>query len=126
MAAEAAQRGDWAWSQPPSSDSGRPTWVGDHIPVGRPDDPTVIDCDRCTMRGIGCADCVVTVLLGGPPYGVELDEVEERALGVLADAGLVPPLRMAEPAPESSECRPDGTGSGCNGRDWCDTCGYRG
>ena len=32
------------------------------------------------MRGIGCGDCVVTVLLGGPPFGVELDEVEERAL----------------------------------------------
>ena len=57
----------------------------------------MIDCDRCSVRGIGCGDCVVTVLLGGPPYGVELDPVEERALGVLADAGLVPPLRMEVP-----------------------------
>ena len=57
-----------------------------------------IDCDRCTMRGIGCADCVVTVLLGGPPFGVELDDVELQAIDVLADAGLVPPLRMVEPA----------------------------
>lgn len=58
---------------------------------------TVIDCDRCSMRGIGCGDCVVTVLLGGPPFGVELDEAERRAIDVLAEAGLVPPLRMVEP-----------------------------
>jgi hypothetical protein len=56
----------------------------------------VIDCDRCTMRGIGCGDCVVTVLLGGPPYGVELDDDERHAIDVLAAAGLVPPLRMVE------------------------------
>ncbi|MGY1652745.1 hypothetical protein [Geodermatophilus sp. SYSU D01119] len=27
----------------------------------------LIDCDSCTLRGTGCADCVVTVLLGAPP-----------------------------------------------------------
>jgi hypothetical protein len=27
----------------------------------------LIDCDTCTVRGTGCADCVVTVLLGAPP-----------------------------------------------------------
>ncbi|SHH19271.1 hypothetical protein [Geodermatophilus nigrescens] len=27
----------------------------------------LIDCDSCTVRGTGCADCVVTVLLGAPP-----------------------------------------------------------
>ena len=27
----------------------------------------LIDCDTCTARGTGCADCVVTVLLGAPP-----------------------------------------------------------
>ena len=64
---------------------------------GEPPDPVTIDCDRCTMRGIGCGDCVVTVLLGGPPFGVELDEVEQHAIDVLAQAGLVPPLRMVEP-----------------------------
>ena len=26
-----------------------------------------IDCDTCTVRGQGCDDCVVTVLLGAPP-----------------------------------------------------------
>ncbi len=27
----------------------------------------LIDCDSCTVRGTGCTDCVVTVLLGAPP-----------------------------------------------------------
>jgi hypothetical protein len=27
----------------------------------------LIDCDTCTVRGRGCDDCVVTVLLGAPP-----------------------------------------------------------
>ncbi len=94
MAAEAAQRGDWGWAERSGEDSVRPMWVGDRIPVGQHDDPTVIDCDRCAVRGAGCGDCVVTVLLGGPPEGVQLDAVEERALTVLAEAGLVPPLRM--------------------------------
>jgi hypothetical protein len=60
------------------------------------DEPLVIDCDRCSVRGIGCGDCVVTVLLGGPPYGVTLNDDERHALDVLAAAGLVPPLRMVE------------------------------
>jgi hypothetical protein len=81
----------------------------------------LIDCDTCTARGAGCADCVVTVLLGAPPgwqgtdpvvvpmptrapsaedvvvpppgVVVEFDEVERRAVRALADVGLVPPLR---------------------------------
>lgn len=100
MAAEVAQQGHWAWPDQPPDRSARPRWVGEAIPVGPPGDATVIDCDRCTMRGTACGDCVVTVLLGGPPYGVELDEAEQRALGVLADAGLVPPLRMVTMAQE--------------------------
>lgn len=57
----------------------------------------VIDCERCTVRGSACGDCVVTVLLGGPPFGVPLDDEEQRAIEVLAGAGLVPQLRMVEP-----------------------------
>ena len=81
----------------------------------------LIDCDTCTVRGSGCADCVVTVLLGAPPgwsgtdpvvvpmparaeepasavgpaagVVVEFDEVERRAVRALAEGGLVPPLR---------------------------------
>jgi len=49
------------------------------------------------VRGLACHDCVVTVLLGPPPelaFGAE----ERRALDVLAAGGLVPPLRLVEPA----------------------------
>jgi hypothetical protein len=52
-----------------------------------------IDCDGCEARGPACGDCVVTVLLGAPPDGVELDDVMRRAMEALADGGLIPPLR---------------------------------
>ncbi len=51
----------------------------------------VIDCDDCAVRGPGCDDCVVSVLLGVPD--TLLDD-ERRALEVLADVGLAPRLRL--------------------------------
>jgi predicted small lipoprotein YifL len=78
----------------------------------------VIDCDACAARGPACGDCVVSVLLGGPPVQgregaatspdarppaavppVDLDGAERAALAVLAGCGLVPPLRLV-PAEE--------------------------
>jgi hypothetical protein len=57
-----------------------------------PDTGTVIiDCDDCAVRGPGCTDCVVSVLLGVPE--TLLDD-ERRALEVLADVGLAPRLRL--------------------------------
>jgi hypothetical protein len=53
-----------------------------------------VDCDSCEVRALACGDCVVTYLLGAAPQGVELDPAEQVALGVLADTGLVPPLRL--------------------------------
>ena len=57
----------------------------------------IIDCDRCVIRLSGrghecqeCQDCVVTFLLTPP----SLNRAEERAVAVLAEAGLVPPLRL--------------------------------
>jgi hypothetical protein len=69
-----------------------------------------IDCGRCMMRGGGCRDCVVSAL--NPPSVTRypsqapgyLDEAEIRALGALANAGLVPPLRLLLPG---SEIRPE-------------------
>lgn len=60
-----------------------------------------IDCDSCLVRGLACHDCVVTVLLGPPPE-LSLADEETAALAVLADSGLVPPLRLvtATPGPE--------------------------
>lgn len=57
---------------------------------------TTIDCDSCVVRGLACHDCVVTVLLGPPPE-LTIDDDERRALDVLAEVGLVPPLRLVEP-----------------------------
>jgi hypothetical protein len=57
---------------------------------------TRIDCDSCVVRGLACHDCVVTVLLGPPPE-LTLDDEERAALAVLAQGGLVPPLRLVEP-----------------------------
>jgi hypothetical protein len=53
----------------------------------------MIDCGRCEMRGIGCRDCVIAAIESRNVTGY-LPEAEVRALGVLADAGLVPPLRL--------------------------------
>lgn len=53
-----------------------------------------VDCDDCTARGPGCRDCIVSVLLGGPPSSVAWDDTERAAVDVLARSGLVPPLRL--------------------------------
>jgi len=84
----------------------------------------IIDCDACAVRGPACGDCVVSVLLGGPPVRrdapaqaaadgpvpVELDGAERAALAVLADCGLVPPLRLVPLEPPVR--RPDAPGEG--------------
>lgn len=59
-------------------------------------DPIRVDCDTCLVRGLSCHDCVVTALLGPPPE-LSLDDDERQALAVLADSGLVPPLRLVTP-----------------------------
>ena len=60
-----------------------------------------IDCETCPVRGDACGDCVVTALLGPP----QLDDREGAALVLLADHGLVPPLR--DPRAESAGATPD-------------------
>ena len=59
-----------------------------------------IDCDGCEARGPACGDCVITVLLGAPPEGVDFDEAERRAIEALADGGLIPPLRLVPVTPQ--------------------------
>lgn len=61
----------------------------------------IVDCDTCQVRGRSCADCVVTFLLGPPDWLAAdgLPEQEVTALAVLADSGLVPPLRLVPAAP---------------------------
>lgn len=63
----------------------------------------VIDCDTCLARSAeACGDCVVSVLLGGPP-AVYADE--RAAIDALADSGLVPPLRLVSPVATSDAQR---------------------
>jgi hypothetical protein len=57
-----------------------------------------VDCDTCAARGPACSDCVVSVLLGAAGGVVDLDRDEQAALEVLADSGLVPPLRLIQGA----------------------------
>ena len=69
----------------------------------------IIDCGSCAVAGLACGDCVVSVLLGAPEWsehppgdgdtwpGVTVTDVDDdhaAALEVLADSGLVPPLRL--------------------------------
>jgi hypothetical protein len=56
----------------------------------------IVDCDRCQMRGVACQDCVITVLLGAPPGGIELDGTERWALDTLAEVGMVPRLQLVD------------------------------
>ncbi|OBK18543.1 hypothetical protein [Mycobacterium asiaticum] len=59
--------------------------------TAKPGEPVVIDCDDCAVRGPGCRDCVVSVLLGVPET---LSYDEQVALEALAEVGLAPRLRL--------------------------------
>ncbi len=58
-----------------------------------------IDCDECVMQGTAtCADCVVGHLLQDLLGPIEVDREQVAALDALADAGLVPRLRLVRRA----------------------------
>ncbi len=54
-----------------------------------------ISCDDCVMQDTrACDDCVVTFILGREPgEAVIIDVAEARAVRMLGEVGLVPPLR---------------------------------
>ncbi len=77
----------------------------------------IIDCGSCAVAGLACDDCVVSVLLGAPEGAAtgggtrdpsdlpviplsslstvrDVEDEHAAALAVLADSGLVPPLRL--------------------------------
>ena len=55
----------------------------------------LIDCNECVMQHTDmCGDCVVTHVLSDLVGPIELDPDLADALDVLADAGLVSPLRL--------------------------------
>lgn len=54
-----------------------------------------IDCDQCVMQGTNtCRDCVVGHVLHDLLGPIEVDREQAAALDVLAEAGLVPKLRL--------------------------------
>lgn len=68
----------------------------------------VIDCGCCVMRGRGCADCVVSALLGAPEGDLPvLDVDEQRALRVFSEAGMLPPLRLVRPVGPAQRAGPE-------------------
>lgn len=62
--------------------------------------PITISCDSCMMQHTSaCDDCVVTFLRQhdrAPDQAVVFDMAEQRAVRLLAAAGLVPTLKHRE------------------------------
>jgi hypothetical protein len=54
-----------------------------------------IDCDDCRMQGTdACGDCIVTFVVGREPGdALVIDADEERAVRLLASAGLIRDLK---------------------------------
>ncbi|MFM8154705.1 MAG: hypothetical protein ACKOAF_01310 [Actinomycetes bacterium] len=65
-----------------------------------------IDCGTCQAPASACSDCVVSVLLGPISPAAFVPDEHAGALGVLADSGLIPPLRLVPPAPEKHSRAP--------------------
>ena len=59
-------------------------------------DPLCIDCDVCVLQDTeACGDCVVTFLCGlEADQPVVVDLAEARAMRLLGEAGLAPPIRF--------------------------------
>lgn len=59
------------------------------------DTPLVIDCSDCSLQATSaCDDCLVTFICGrDADEAVVIDVAEKRALRLLSDSGLVPPVR---------------------------------
>ena len=71
----------------------------------------IIDCDSCQVRPLACGDCVVSYVLGPMPWaaGDGMVDEERAALAVLADSGLLPPLRLV---PRSDDRHIEGNDDG--------------
>ncbi|MGH8926862.1 MAG: hypothetical protein ACRDWH_00805 [Acidimicrobiia bacterium] len=64
----------------------------------------LIDCESCLARDIACDDCVVNLIFH---EGIlDLDDDEAEALDNLAEAGLVPGLRLIAPEPGDATVEP--------------------
>jgi hypothetical protein len=85
-----------------------------------------VDCDRCKVRGNACQDCVITLLFGAPPVGVELDGAKRRTLDTLAEDGMVPRLLRVDRGEDYNETQVTGAcAHGCTGGERSATGGER-
>jgi hypothetical protein len=76
--------------------------------AGTKEEGMLIDCDECSMQHTdACEDCVVSLLLREMLGPIEVDREQAAALDVLADAGLVPALRLVprEQSPDVPQSR---------------------
>jgi hypothetical protein len=48
----------------------------------------LIDCEGCKIRGAGCGDCIVTLLIEAPPVLDGLGDAEMRCVEMFAMAGF--------------------------------------
>jgi len=57
----------------------------------------LVDCDGCVGKILGaCEGCVVSFIWSRDPGdAIVIDVAEQRAMRMLADAGMVPPLRYS-------------------------------
>jgi hypothetical protein len=67
-----------------------------------------IDCGTCQAPASACSDCVVSVLLGPISPAAFVPDEYTGALGVLADSGLIPPLRLVPPTSHQPSGPPRG------------------
>ena len=58
-------------------------------------EPLVVSCDTCVMKhSDACGDCLVTFMCGDATETTVIFDIEEqRAVRLLANAGMVPTLR---------------------------------
>ena len=91
------------------------------VPATVPDMTTRIDCDTCTVRGLHCHDCVVTVLLGPPPELTFDDDGAGRSTS-WPRAAWCRRCGWSSRSTGRTWSRPDRAGAaGC---DWCDCCDF--
>lgn len=69
--------------------------------IGGADGVLRIDCDECALQDTpACEDCIVTFLCGtDAATPVVVDFAEARAMRLLDDVGLAPPLRHTGTGP---------------------------
>lgn len=55
----------------------------------------IIDCLDCQSRGLACGNCAAQAIISEESQPLDLGLAELRALRVLANAGMIAPLRYA-------------------------------